>query len=82
MVGKVTLALDGLAGPGADLKDFYNNLAQQAPLGRNGQPFEIFVRALQRWRAEPRPGQMRNSRFVERDHQVVRRNADCRGDAD
>ena len=51
----MTPGLDGLAGPGADLKDFYNHLAQQAALGRNGQPFEVFVRALQRWRAEPRP---------------------------
>jgi NAD(P)-dependent dehydrogenase (short-subunit alcohol dehydrogenase family) len=37
----VTLGLDGLAGPGADLKGYYDYLGSLRPLGRNAQPLEI-----------------------------------------
>ena len=37
----VTPGLEGLAGPGADLKGFYDDLGSLVPLGRNTQPCEI-----------------------------------------
>lgn len=37
----VTPGLDGLAGPGADLKAFYDYLSGFVPLGRSAQPSEI-----------------------------------------
>jgi len=37
----VTPGLEGLAGPGADLQGFYDDLGGLVPLGRNTQPCEI-----------------------------------------
>jgi NAD(P)-dependent dehydrogenase (short-subunit alcohol dehydrogenase family) len=37
----VTPGLEGLAGPGADLQGFYDDLGSLVPLGRNAQPCEI-----------------------------------------
>ena len=37
----VTPGLDGLAGPGTDLKGFYDHLGGLVPLGRNAEPCEI-----------------------------------------
>jgi NAD(P)-dependent dehydrogenase (short-subunit alcohol dehydrogenase family) len=37
----VTAGLEGLAGPGANLKSFYEHISALVPLGRNAQPLDI-----------------------------------------